>query len=140
MRVRTGVLVDESAKAGRTQMHELTATQDLLNLALHHARAAGATHIKHLYIVRGEQAHVTEDAVRFYWQQLCPGTPAADAQLHFRSAPAAWACVDCGHRQSDCPTERCPNCGGLRLRPASGHDLYLEAVDVETAETASIPT
>lgn len=121
-------------------MHELTATQALLDVALHHAQAAGATQITHLYIVRGEQAHVTEDAVRFYWQQLSPGTAAARAQLHFRPAPAAWVCVDCGQRQTGCPEERCPGCGGLRLRATSGHDFYLEAVDVETPEPASLET
>ena len=121
-------------------MHELTATQGLLDLALHHAQAAGAAQVTDLYVVLGEHAHVTEDAVKFYWQQLSPGTPAQSAQLHFRPVPAAWVCVDCGCRPTEYPGEACPNCGSLRLRATSGQEFYLEAVDVQSAgEKPAVP-
>lgn len=117
-------------------MHELTATQGILDLAVAQARAAEAARITDLFLVIGEHAPVTEEAVRFYWQALCPGTPAYGARLHFRMLPAAWVCVDCGQRPKGHPGERCPACGSLRLQLTSGQEFYLEAVEVEDGSVA----
>jgi len=114
-------------------MHELTATQDILEQAVAQAHAAEAARITDLHLVMGEHSAVTEEAVRFYWQALCPNTPADGARLHFRSVPAAWMCVDCGHQQAAYPNEQCPTCGGGRLRQTAGQEFYLEAIDIEQA-------
>jgi hydrogenase nickel incorporation protein HypA/HybF len=115
-------------------MHELTATQGILDLAMAQAQAAEARRITDLYLVIGEDAPVTEEAVRFYWQALCPGTPADGARLHFRTTAAAWVCVDCGQRPEGYAGEGCPACGSLRLRPTSGQEFYLEAVELESGD------
>jgi hydrogenase nickel incorporation protein HypA/HybF len=111
-------------------MHEIGVTQSLLDAALAQARQAGAGRVTAVHVVLGEQSGLAEEAVRWYWQSLSPGTAAEGAALHFRLEPAAWRCEDCGGR-TEAPAERCPGCGGGRLALVAGHGLYLEAIEVE---------
>ncbi len=121
-------------------MHELADTQRLLELALEHARAAGAARITGLHVVIGHAAHLHDESVRFYWDVISRGTPAEDAQLHFRYVPAEMACLACGARFAPGEVDiACPQCGGARVRYTAGEEFALEAIDVEAPEQAEPP-
>lgn len=119
-------------------MHELNATQGLLELALEQARAAGAARVTDLYLVVGELSTMAPAAVRHYLDVLSPGTPAEGATLHVREVSAELACRACGRRRAAAaPDPGCPGCGSRGSLVAAGHEFYLEAIDVATDSVAS---
>ena len=65
-------------------MHELYATQAILDKALEKAAEAKARRITDLHIVVGEISTYVDDSVQFYWDEISKGTLAEGAQLHFR--------------------------------------------------------
>ncbi len=113
-------------------MHELSLAESTLELALRHAREAGATRVTKLHLVVGEFTPLEESSLTFYWDRITDGTPAAGSRVSIRHVPARLSCVDCG-RAIDPVSETwcCPTCGSGRLRLTSGDECYLESIDVE---------
>jgi hydrogenase nickel incorporation protein HypA/HybF len=116
-------------------MHELSLAESTLELALRHARQAGASRIAALDLVVGELTPLEEASLTFYWERLIRGTPAAGSRLRVRRIPARLECSDCA-AQADIDREdwRCPACGSPRLRLACGDECYLESIDVEESK------
>lgn len=113
-------------------MHELGATQRLLDVALEQARAADASRVTDLYLVVGELSTMAPDAVRHYLDELTPGTPAEGATLHVRKVAAELECTACGRRRpAAVPDPGCRGCGGREARVAAGNEFYLEGIDVQ---------
>ena len=113
-------------------MHELPITQSILEIALRHAREAGADQICDLYLVIGQLASIVDDSVQFYWDFVSKGTPAEGARLHFRRIPAAFRCRNCGRSfQLSEGDFACPDCGSSSLQITAGEEFYVEAIDVE---------
>ena len=110
-------------------MHELTLTQNLLELAL---KQAGPAQIKHINLLIGELSDEQEDSIRFYWDALAKDTPAEGVQLHFQRVEAEMKCLACETVfHPDDEDFLCPACGSHRLKLLSGDDVRLESIDVE---------
>ena len=73
-------------------MHELVVTENILEIALRHARAAGAVRVSDIYLVIGELSSIVDDSVQFYWDFISEGTAASGSSLHFRRVPAKMSC------------------------------------------------
>jgi hydrogenase nickel incorporation protein HypA/HybF len=113
-------------------LHELGITQSILQIALHHANEAGATHIKELNLVIGELASVVDDSVQFYWGMIAKDTIAEDAVLNFKRVPAQLKCRVCGHEfDMDRREFVCPDCGSAQVMVAGGDEFFLESIDVD---------
>jgi len=110
-------------------VHELSLAEGTLELALRHARRAGARRVVALHLVAGEFTPLDPTSLEFYWDFVARGTPAEGARLRVRRIPARLTCLDCGADAGD--DWRCAACGGSRLRLAAGDECYLEAIDVE---------
>ena len=113
----------------RVNMHELSVTQTILNVALEHA---DTREVKHVNLLIGEFSDEREESIRFYWNELAKGTSAQDAQLHFQRVDAEMKCLACElifHPDNE--IFACPTCGSLRLKLLSGGDVRLESIDVE---------
>jgi hydrogenase nickel incorporation protein HypA/HybF len=110
-------------------MHELGIVQNLIEQA---AQAAQDRPLKRIHLVLGEHSSVSRAALDFYFEQLRPGTPAADASLVVRAEAGRAKCRTCEH-ESDLNPEAwvCPVCGSPHLHWLAGYRLVLEAVDVE---------
>ncbi len=115
-------------------MHELAITQNILDIALRHARQSGARQITDLYLVIGQLSSVVDDSVQFYWDFISKDTPAEGAQLHFRRVPARLRCQEC-EREYALAGEGllCPGCSSTRITLVAGDEFTLEAIDVESA-------
>ncbi len=113
-------------------MHELVVTENILEIALHHAQTAGAQRVTDLHIVLGELSSFVDDSIQFYWDFVSEGTAAAGAALHFRRVPAEMMCQDCHHQFSPRQNLTCPICGSEYVRVVKGEEFYLEAIDVDT--------
>ncbi|MCJ7512974.1 MAG: hydrogenase maturation nickel metallochaperone HypA [Anaerolineales bacterium] len=118
-------------------MHELSVTQSLLEIALRHAREAGAQRVTDLYLVIGDWSSIVDDSVQFYWDLVAQGTEAEGARLHFERIPARAICTDC--QREFAPgggSLLCPGCGGSRLRLLAGDQLHLESIGIEPVPQA----
>lgn len=120
-------------------MHELAVTEQIREIALRHAEAAGAERITDLYLVIGNLSSIVDDSVQFYWDFVSEGTVAAGARLHFRRIPAEMACGACGSRYSPNDALPCPRCDSGRVRVVAGDEFYLEAISVEAGSPAGEP-
>lgn len=113
-------------------MHELSVTENILEIAVRHGQNAGASRITHLYLVIGELSSIIDDSVQFYWDMISENTLAEGAELHFKRIPTQINCLECGHDYSPVNGEfACPECGSIRIKVKSGEEFFLEAIDIE---------
>lgn len=114
-------------------MHELPATQGVLNVALDAARDAGAARVIAIDVVVGELASIVDDSVQFYFDVIARGTPAEGAALRFHREPAGAACGDCGARFAVSPPLRpdCPYCGSWAVTVRGGQDFFVDSIEVD---------
>lgn len=109
-------------------MHELAVTENILDIALKHAKGQRITD---LYLVIGQLSSIIDDSVQFYWDTISQGTLAEGAQLHFKRIPTRLQCRDCQHRYAPAKDNyACPNCGSLQVIVVAGEEFYVEAIEV----------
>ena len=113
-------------------MHELYATQAILEKALEKAAEAKARRITGLHIVTGEISTYVDDSVQFYWDIVAKDTLAEGAKLNFKRLPARLRCTICS---TEFPMDHrdfaCPNCGSSSVSVTGGEEFYLESIDVD---------
>lgn len=114
-------------------MHELSVTQNLLDLALQHGKSSNASQITDLYLVLGEFASIVDDSVQFYWDFMAEGTIAEGAQLHFTRIPARLRCLDCQIEYEPGNNDPgCPECNGAHVQIINGREFFLESINIQT--------
>ena len=110
-------------------MHELSLTQNILDLALKHD---GARRVTRVNLLIGEFSDEREGAIRFYWEDSARGTLAENAELCFRRVDAKMKCLACETVfHPDQEAVLCPVCQSHHLKLISGDDVRLESIDVE---------
>lgn len=114
-------------------MHELAATQSLLQIALDAAARAGASRVLGIDVVIGELTSMVDDSVQFYFDALSRDTAAAGARLAFRREPAVASCSACGHQAPVRPplSAACAACGALALTVVGGQEFYVDSIEVD---------
>ncbi len=119
-------------------MHELAITQSMLEVALKHARQAGAQRIGRIHLVVGDLSGVVGESVQFYFDIISRGTPAEGAELAFRRVPAGFRCRACGaeyepRSQAEAAelAWACPSCGEVRPEVTGGREFMVESIEVE---------
>jgi hydrogenase nickel incorporation protein HypA/HybF len=114
-------------------MHELPVTESILEIALRHADAAGATMVSDIHLIIGQLSSIVDDSVQFYWDIVSDGTIAKGAILHFRRLPARMYCRECEREYTPAKGSLiCPDCGGVDVKILSGDEFRVEAIEVET--------
>jgi hydrogenase nickel incorporation protein HypA/HybF len=120
-------------------MHELAITQQLLQLTLERATAAGAKRVTSVNLAIGELSTFSEDAVGFCWEHVATQTPCEGAALHFRRVPGELTCRDCHATHAwNGELVPCTQCGSLRLEITAGDDLILESLEAEVEPEPSV--
>ena len=113
-------------------MHELTITQNILEISLRAAKEQGAAHIHAIRLAIGPFSGVVPDCVQMYLDVLAKGTPAEGARIEARRLPLRVECRDCGTKaEIDRSSIRCPVCGGVRLKRLSGRECTVESLEVD---------
>jgi len=113
-------------------MRELHATQSILTKALLSARESDAKRIKSLQLAIGEISELDQASVQQQWDQLSRGTPAEQAQLHFRLIPAEVQCMACFMKYHPLDGKiNCPYCGSYGAKILAGEEFYLEAIEMD---------
>lgn len=129
------VLIDEAYGRKDISVHELMVTENILSIALRHAREAQAEAITDLHLVVGELSSIVDDSVQFYWEFVSKGTIAEKATLHFRRIPAQMACRRCRRTYSPHESLTCPACGSSETKIIAGEEFFLESIDVDKQKT-----
>jgi hydrogenase nickel incorporation protein HypA/HybF len=119
-------------------MHELSVTESILDITLHHAAQANAKRVTAIYLVIGQLSSIVDDSVSFYWDIISKGTLAEGAGLHFQRIATEMQCLACNQRyQPNNKHLACPHCGSYQVKVIAGEEFYLESIEVETAEMES---
>jgi len=112
-------------------MHELSITENILNITNQHAEKAGASRVTDIYLVIGKLSSIIDDSVQFYWDMISQGTLCEGAQLHFERIPARLACLDCGREYIlEGDLSACPDCSSSRVSLIAGEEFYLDSIEV----------
>lgn len=113
-------------------MHELSVTENILEIAIRHAERAEATRISELNLVIGDLASIIDDSVQFYWEILTKNTIAEESRLHFKRIQTVLECKNCNQEyQPNGKDLVCPTCGGIQINIISGNEFYLESINIE---------
>jgi hydrogenase nickel incorporation protein HypA/HybF len=110
-------------------MHELSVTQNILDIAL---RNAGSRKVKQINLVIGQYSSMVDDSVQFYWDLISKNTQAEEAILNFQRIRGEMTCQVC--RQVFYPNDQafeCPACGSPSVRVSKGEEFRVESIDVE---------
>lgn len=118
-------------------MHELPATQGLLQVALDAAMKAGKPRVLAIDVVIGELTSMVDDSVQFYFDLLSKETAAEGAVLRFRREPAIAVCAGCSARTPVRPplSPVCEACGALTVSVEGGQEFFVESIEVDDEGT-----
>lgn len=113
-------------------MHELSITENILNIAVKHARQADAKKVTDIHIVIGALSSVVDDSVQFYWDFINENTICAGSKIHFKRIPAKLNCTECGHNYTiDGGLSPCPKCSSYQVTVISGEEFWLDSIEIE---------
>ena len=113
-------------------MHELSVSENILDIAVRHAERVEAIKIKDLYLVIGDLSSIIDDSVQFYWDFITKNTIAEESTLHFKRIQTVLECKNCNKDyQPNGKDLLCPSCGGSQINIVSGNEFYLESINVE---------
>jgi hydrogenase nickel incorporation protein HypA/HybF len=109
---------------------ELEAARSVLEQVLLNAHEMNAGQITKLHLAIGEIAELDRDLIRSHWRELSRGTPAEQAQLHFRLITAEVQCMACFQKYRPEGREiHCPHCGSYGAKILKGEEFYLESLE-----------
>lgn len=113
-------------------MHELSLTQNIVELAVEHARRENATAILSLTVEIGALSGVMADAVAFAFDICSQNTLAQGARLEIRHIPGRGRCLSC-HEQTEMETLSyvCPLCGSLALETLQGQEMKFIEMEID---------
>ena len=113
-------------------MHELSLTQNLLEIAAEHARAAGAKAILGITLEVGELSGADPEALTFAFDVCSRGTLAEGATLSIRRIPGQGRCAACATTVAcRAPTVVCPACGALAVTIDAGTELFILELEID---------
>ncbi len=113
-------------------MHEASIVEALLQAAREEMDRAGGRRILRIEVTVGNLSGVNVDALRFAFEMLAPGTPAAGAELALVETRAVCSCRACGKESPlEDPFGACPACGSVDVRVRGGDELLLSSLEVE---------
>ncbi len=112
-------------------MHELSITENILQIATVEAQRASASQIKVIRIRVGALTDIVPESVQFYMDVLSRGTMADGAKLEATIIPIGATCKGCGAfflvQNFDLT---CPKCGSM-AKITQGRELSVESLEVE---------
>jgi hydrogenase nickel incorporation protein HypA/HybF len=113
-------------------VHELAVAAHLLQRAEHHADRLEAGKILAINLVVGERSCLVDDALRFSFDLLTPGTVADGARITIRRTPMRFHCPVC---ESDYTAPKgefsCPDCKSIGQVLDDGSEMLIESVEIE---------
>ena len=111
---------------------ELEAARSVFEKAILKAHELNSKQIAIIHVAIGEIAELDRNLIRSHWRELSRGTPAEQAQVHFRLIFAEAQCMACFQKYHPEGGEiHCPHCGSFGAKILSGEEFYLESIEME---------
>jgi hydrogenase nickel incorporation protein HypA/HybF len=112
-------------------MHELSITQNILNIVGDYAGRAVAQKVTVIHLVVGELTGFVDDSIQFYFDMLSPGTMAEGARLEIQRIPAEVRCRSCGAIFAlEGYKWTCPLCGEVGGDVQRGREFRIDSIEV----------
>jgi hydrogenase nickel incorporation protein HypA/HybF len=114
-------------------MHELSVTQNILEIAIDYARRNQANQILEIHLQIGEITDFDDEWLQRYFDFVSKGTLAEGARLHITRTPAQLQCRSCSFKfllDRKTWSSQCPSCGSKDTELISGRELRVEALEV----------
>jgi len=121
-------------------VHELSIATNVVDIARHHARDAGAGRVVAVTLRIGRLSCVHEDALRFSFGLVSEGTPLAGAALRIVAVPVRIWCAGCRAEFELPGIQRfaCPACGRPSGDIRAGRELDIESIEIESIGIDSV--
>jgi hydrogenase nickel incorporation protein HypA/HybF len=113
-------------------LHELSITQNIVDLAIEHAGREGASRILSITLEIGTLSGVVAEAVEFAFDVCSKGTPAEGANLYIHRIAGRGRCLVC-HAEAaiESLTHVCPHCGSLALATVQGQEMKFIELEID---------
>ncbi|HUO79004.1 MAG TPA: hydrogenase maturation nickel metallochaperone HypA [Steroidobacteraceae bacterium] len=119
-------------------MHEMSLMESVREIVDEAASACGGARVAVVRLQIGALAAVDPEALRFAFDVVMRGGPAAAATLEIESAAGAAWCWDCAQTVALGAGEvACPGCGGHRLEITAGTEMRVREIDLVDEEEAT---
>lgn len=113
-------------------MHELSVTENVLEIALKHATTAEASRVTVVNLTIGQLSSIVDDSVQFYWDIITENTLCAGSKLVFNRIPAIFRCANCGTEfKLSHDSNECPKCGSILNTVVSGEEFFVDSIEIE---------
>lgn len=113
-------------------LHELSLTQNLIDIAERHARREGALSINSITVEIGALSGVIPEAVEFAFEACTNGTLAEGAKLAIQHVSGLGRCLECDQEcRLEALTDPCPNCHSFSLEILRGQDMLLIEMEID---------
>jgi len=122
-------------------MHELSLTQNLVNIILKHAETNKASQVMRVSLKIGELRDIADEWMQRYFDYISRGTIAEGATLKIERSPIIFRC-QCGETFSmnidtfrdafkESGNMACPFCGGEKIVLDRGQEFYILGIEVK---------
>lgn len=113
-------------------MHELSITQNIIDIVLDQAKESGAKKVNQVNLEIGELTQVVGDCVAFYFEQITKDTVAEGAKLNIKNIPTKAKCGKCSHTfNPDGLDLTCPECDFIYSEIFEGRELAVTSIDID---------
>lgn len=113
-------------------MHELSLTQNLIEIAEEHARRENATVISSVTMEIGALSGVIPEAVEFAFEACSKDTLADGATLTILHVPALGRCQECNQEcEMESLLDGCSACGSYALDILKGQEMALIEMEID---------
>lgn len=113
-------------------MHELSVTENILDIALRYARPEGASRVTSIHLLIGRLSSIVDDSVQFYWDFVSQDTICQGARLEFERVPARLLCHACGNEYTlESDLTPCPRCQSSQVTILAGEEFRVESIEIE---------
>lgn len=116
-------------------MHEMGIADAMVKTVDRIAKRENAAAVRSVTVELGDLSGVVPRFLAECWEAVTAGTVYEAAVLKIHSVPATALCLDCDRTfVADIDSLRCPNCGGVKLKPLSGQDLTIAEIEIAEEE------
>jgi hydrogenase nickel incorporation protein HypA/HybF len=132
VKVKKAVWVSRAFPSWTNNLHELSLTLNMIEIAEEHARRENATIITSVTMEIGALSGVVPEAMEFAFEACSKETLADGATLEIRRIPALGHCQECGQ---ECAMESlfssCTACDSFALKILKGQEMALVELEID---------
>jgi hydrogenase nickel incorporation protein HypA/HybF len=113
-------------------MHEMTLMGEVREIVVQAAKQHKFERVKRVVLEIGRLSGVQAEAMRFCFDVVMEGTPAAGATLEIEELPGRAWCNRCGREvEIQSRVEPCPECHGMPGKILQGTEMRVKGLEVQ---------